>query len=457
MTTPARQSGSFPTVANIHKGTPKRKMVKNGNNIEIMGLDLKNKFRINFLPGTAGARESWHALHEKEYVKYPTDKFVIPDGYEVEVLHARIPSASVWHSWDWANETYDASGMKMAKADADHYIMRKDPLTYETVVKDGQPYEKFNVGDALTYERNGKKYALSMKSTGRLKLFLPELGQAVSFLLKTNSYIDSLYINEHLAAIQNVAEWLNGGVAGGIPIDIYRVERDSPWQKDGQSHKGKQWFIQIEANKEWIRSAIERMNKYALGETVVGMLKPVNVNTDNLPESAYVEADDETDPGTVQPENVIDGTATDSEPSMTYEQAKETFNVPAQKTEEKPAAPATTKPERPLAAETLRSLIARKVEKYNTQKVIVSQADRQIVAKNLDMTFEGQSTPRYELCKWLVGVSSTNDMTQAQVKALQDWLECKAFDSIPPEYALKEARMAHSAALKDAGQLELPA
>jgi len=333
MATPTRQQVGFPTVANVRKGTPKRKMKKNGRDIEIMGLDLKSKFRIDFLPGTQDVRRDWHALHEKDYVKYP-DNSTIADGYEVTLLNARVPSASIWDSWTWFNETYDASGRLIARADFDHYIVKKDPLTGEKLISDSKPYEKFNVGDAITYERDGKKYGLAMRSTGRLKLFLPELGRFVSFLLRTSSYIDSLYIHEHLGAIQSVADFLNDGIAGGIPLDIYRVERDSPYQKDGQSHKGKQWFIHIEANKEWVQAAINRMSKFALGETVVGMLQPVNIDMDNLPEQAFTETDDEVEPETVQPENVVDVVATESTParapaggpislgSMTYDEAK---------------------------------------------------------------------------------------------------------------------------------------
>lgn len=104
------------------------------------------------------------------------------------------------------------------------------------------------------------------------------------------------------------------------------MERDSPWQKDGQSHKGKQWFIHIEANKEWVQAAINRMSKYALGETVVGMLQPVNISLDNLPEQAFTEADDDTDPETIQPGNIVDAESTsiDIHP-MTYDEARDTI------------------------------------------------------------------------------------------------------------------------------------
>lgn len=110
--------------------------------------------------------------------------------------------------------------------------------------------------------------------------------------------------------------------------------------------------------------------------------------------------------------------------------------------------------ERPLSSETLRSLVTKKAERYDKEKVTVSQADRQIVAAVLDNTL-GDKTKRYELCQYLVGHSSTKDMTQAQIKALMDWTECHTFDAVPPEYVKQEANAAHSAALIAAGQLQM--
>jgi hypothetical protein len=110
---------------------------------------------------------------------------------------------------------------------------------------------------------------------------------------------------------------------------------------------------------------------------------------------------------------------------------------------------------RPLSAESLRALMGKKVQKHDVAKATISQADRQIVASVLDHIFNGEKTNRYELCSWLVGVASTKDMSQAQVKALQDWTECKAFDSVPPAYVIAEARSAHAAALVANGQLQM--
>ena len=122
-----------------------------------MGKDLKNKFRIEFLSGTDFQREGgrpsirqiWHNLHEKDYVKYG-DKYVTPDGYEVDYIRAMIPTARVMDGWEWSNKTYNSSGMLIASADGEKYITKKDPLTMETIVKRGEPYTKFEYGDAIS-------------------------------------------------------------------------------------------------------------------------------------------------------------------------------------------------------------------------------------------------------------------------------------------------------------------
>lgn len=318
----ARQEIGFPTVAYIRKGTPKRIMLnKDKKEYEAMGRDLKNKFRIEFLSGTDFSRENgkpsirevWHNLHAKDYVKYG-DKYVTPDGYEVEYIRAMIPTAKVMDGWEWSNKTYNGSGMLIASADGEKYITKKDPLTMETIVKRGEPYTKFEYGDAITYKNDkGNTINLKLKSSGRLKLFLPEMGEFVSFELRTTSYLDSLNIEQNLKAIQQVANAINGGMAGGIPLDIYRVEIETPYFAEGKSHKGKQWFIQIKANSEWANSAISRLNGYAMG--VPALQSPIVFRPPELPISA-IEDDDDDDgetPEQVIRENVSEGVISEEE------------------------------------------------------------------------------------------------------------------------------------------------
>jgi len=312
MTTP-RQAVSFPDVAIIHKGSPKKIMEKDGRKIEIQGDDLKNKFRIHFLPGTDDVRASWHAKHTQEYKKYG-DKFAIPDGYEVENLRVVIPAPSVWDAWDYGNECYN-SGRRVASADDDHYISLRDPNTGEFTIQNGKPFRKFTPKDTISYERKGKKYTLQMKTHGRLRLVLEDLvnaGHLVQVILKTTSFYDCQNIKKQLAGIQVIADSVNGGNAGGIPLLIYRAEQEVAWNhEDGSASRVKKWFINIKADPRWVQSAFARMGKNALtGSSINSLLLPAgSIQGDVNPDAETFESGDEGP----QPE-YVDATAQDIPP-----------------------------------------------------------------------------------------------------------------------------------------------
>jgi hypothetical protein len=325
---PVRQAVSFPTVAKIRKGTPKRIGTKDGREYQMMGKDLKNKFRIEFLPGTKDIQEKWHTLHEKDLVKYG-DKFVTAEGYEVNYIRAMIPTEKVMDGWRWSNETYNTAGMLIASADGERYWTKKDPITMETIVKNGEPYTEFNVGDAVQYTNSkGNKISLKLKSTGKLDLFLPELGEFVCFELRTASYLDSLYIEKNLRAIQGIANAINGGMAGGIPLDIYRVEVETPYMSNGESHKGKQWFIQIKANSEWAEAAIKRMNSFAMGGSQA-LLQAPSFAIPELPSIASEETDDEdgeTPEKIIAETNITEGSVTEYTSEQWADKLLEEYN-----------------------------------------------------------------------------------------------------------------------------------
>lgn len=334
MTTPTtpRQSISFPDVAIIHKGTPKQIVEKDGKTVQIQGKDLNQKFRIHFLPGTESVRAKWHAKHAQHFKQYGT-KYAIPDGYEVEELRVVVPSQSVWDAWDYGNEAY-SSGRRVALADDDHYISLRDPVTGEFIIHDGKPYRKFTPKDVIPYERGGKKYELIMKTHGRLRLVLEDLvtaGELVQVILKTTSFYDCQNIKKQLGGIQQIADSVNGGNAGGIPLIIYRSEQEVVWNKDdGGAARVKKWFINIKADPRWVQMAFARLGKNALtGEITPTPLLSGPVN----PEAETFEDGDGDIP------DIFDTTKEPpAEPAPTKEPA-----APAQAKE--PAAPPT-----PIAA-----------------------------------------------------------------------------------------------------------
>lgn len=103
---------------------------------------------------------------------------------------------------------------------------------------------------------------------------------------------------------------------------------------------------------------------------------------------------------------------------------------------------------RPLDPETLRDLLKKKVEYHAKKQTLATQADRGILATVLNTTFEGDKEKRRVLTGWLIENAHISAMSQPQVMALLDWLECHAFDSVPPKHAIEEAKAAYEVAVK---------
>ena len=284
-----RQSIAFPTIGKIRKGLPKQKVEKNyggqTKTIDVMGRDLKTKFRIELLPGLKPEmKEKFHETFKKFYVKYP-DNFLTPEGYEMEYIRAVIPTKQALAGFRWSNEAYNGTNVLIARAEGDRYTFRRNPVTMEVEVENGEPYEKFDFNNPLMYEKGNNEYKLQLKSSSTLNLFLPEFGEFVSFEMKSTSYIDSLNIRKNLMAVQEIADMVNGGNAGWIPLDIYRSEQETPYVSNGSGHKSKQYFIQIKANSEWSKKAIAEMNTFPVsfgGMKAEDFAPPIEIITREL-------------------------------------------------------------------------------------------------------------------------------------------------------------------------------
>lgn len=291
-----RQQEAFPQVAVIRKGTPKIEMSKNAykDAPKFFGLgnDLKDRFRIEFLPGTGeigaaglpddpkkwSVKEKFFSLHRDEYIKYDMTYrrpgvYATPDGFEMKTIRAIVPCRNILDSFQWANVVNNA-GTQIAEANDEQYLWEKNPLnTREYFVKNGQPFKAWNNGDTITYDKQGKKIVLPFKTSIRMNLFLPELERWVYFTLKSVSYYDRLQMNAQLHGIQFWADTLNGGNAAGIPLLIYRREQSVTWNKpDGSAQQTKQWLINIEADPEWVKWATTQMSNHAFGMSAPKML-----------------------------------------------------------------------------------------------------------------------------------------------------------------------------------------
>jgi hypothetical protein len=468
MTTPKQQI-AFPEVAVLRKGTPKVKGGQAGNFIQ--GKDLGNKFRISFFPGTKDSRDMWQKAHPESYVKYDMTYrlpgvYSEPDGFEIERIRAMVPFRSVFDAWEWSNEAHSA-GRMVAKADDDHYLMLRDPLTGKYIVQNGEPYTEFHHGDSVTYEKNGKPMNLPIKTVGRLRLFIPELERMVFITLKTTSYYDRLNIDSQLSAIQFLANTLNNGNAAGIPFYVYRREQEICWNKpDGSAQRIKKWLVNIEADSEWVKAATNRMANFALtgevmtrallpaGETIVGGISPDEID-DDAPEA---ELDN----------NVIDGVSSDVAETPAPATSVDTDFPPlpadwqaAKAAKEEEKKPADNKPmngaPRPYSAENLKAAIDKQVARYKGYTASPKQASLAVMLLDIAMMDEGKNA-RHTLTKYLFGKPSMKDLDGAEVNALIKWLDPQKQDGgdfTPGKHVTQEAKAAYRQALIDEGQQDL--
>lgn len=112
---------------------------------------------------------------------------------------------------------------------------------------------------------------------------------------------------------------------------------------------------------------------------------------------------------------------------------------------------------RPYTPETVKKAIASRVSGKSTAPA--SEKQQNLLAGKLNECFADQAQPdllRHSVTGWLVGKTSTKDMTKAEASALLDWLlEGEGSYDLHPA-AAQEAANIMAEALKDSGQQELP-
>lgn len=391
---------SLPDVAIIRKGDAK--IEKEGKTTR-PGPDLRDRFRVVF---RAGAEE-----YEKIFLSvYKTEK--------PERIRAMVLSQSVWDSWTWANEAYNA-GRMVAKADDTHYIFKRNPTTGVVEVQDGEPFTPFKPGDCITYTyvREGKPVPVSLKvkTNARLRLFLPELGRLVQFTLKTTSYYDRMQIEQQLASIQAMSNDLNHGNAAGVPFFIYRMPQEITWNKpEGGAQRVEKWLINIEADPDWVRAAVQRLAGFALtGEMPKGYLMP----------PTPVQLGGSVDPGQEETdENPLDAEFTDvtdegQEPPAPPEPTPQPQSTAEKKpTEQKPA-------DRPLSPDMLRDMLIRRASSKSGE---ASPQQVGLTVSMMEQVFAPAADAakiRHFCTEYLFGVKSTKELKGGQIKALLDWLK----------------------------------
>lgn len=473
MTTP-RMQFSFPVVAQIRKGAPKQPgKNRKGEDILVVGPDLKDRMRVAFLPGAEEYRALFIAGHPELAGQAPESLKTLT----VHRVRAMIPFAKVWEGLETWSEAYQA-GRMVLRANDKQVITRRDPSTGEYLVRDGEPFEAFVPGQPIVYERDGRRFELRTRTTTRLKLFLPDLGRMVMFELKSTSFYDSVNLKQNLGAIQLLADMLNGGVAGGIPFFVYRVEQQVTWNKPGgQAQRVPHWIYQIEVDPDWVKAATQRMTGYALtGQQIAGLLAPVaDLSGTEDPATGYNDPEEDAEGDVIDQEfipdsepaidpPVVERPAPDAQPETKSQTAPES-QAPQSPEEIVKAAPhnADNTLVRPMAPETLRAALTIKTAqpKYASRKATDKQL--RLAAILIEQAIAGMENPekiRHSVTAYLIGCESLKDATGPQLAVLLDWLNPAQSDDGSGEYLVdglsaKEITSVWTAACEAAGQLNL--
>lgn len=454
---PPRQQVAFPEVATLHKGTPKQKKTgADGKEYLIQGKDLVDRFRLHFLPGTEAVEAAWAEKTGAKPVNYGKNFADTGHNYEIATFRAIVPAQSVWEAWNYSNDVYNASGIRVAMADDHHYLFERNPLNlHEYFVQDGVPLKKWMPGDGVSYERNGKQIFLPFKSRGRLRLVFEDMvtsGHLVQVVLRTSSYYDCQNIKGQLQGIQGIADTIKGGNAGGVAFEVYRSQQEVSYvDKDGGGHKSKHWYINVKADSRWVKAAFDRLGEYALTGGVISQAflpAPAEIQGAVNPDLEPLD-DEENENGA---HAVVEGASWDAQP---FEQNK--AEVPPKP----PAPPAPAgQIERPLTPAVLRSFLATKASRYGDYAASLEQ--RGLMVGMMEEAFapdKDANKIRRSCVRYLWDVGSSKELSGAEVKALLDWLK-PTKDSGGAyhidEMAAQELHSVWTAAQVAAGQEALP-
>lgn len=231
-----RQEGTFPQIGVIRKGAPKRKMVKDGKEIEVVGQELHH-FRVEFDDKETEADQSFVGRFGKE----PTDIIIVLPFHEID---------RCWEAW---RETYVA-GALIHRCDGELVQYAINPRTGEKLVvggigPNGQPVLCKGKADGC-------------KPVGRLRVIVPELKRLAYLVVMTTSVHDIINISDQLEGIAS----MNGGRLAGIPLVLRRRPKkiSTPSGEAGKRARREKWLISIEADPEWVKAKLAKMHHDAL-------------------------------------------------------------------------------------------------------------------------------------------------------------------------------------------------
>ena len=227
--TTLRESIAFPEAGQIRKGEGKRKIQKNGYEIETVGHDLGCKFRIIFFEGEDNmkSKDRFFENHRDNITMDKDTNFILSPARIV----AMFPFSDAFRCWDFWYEAYIASRM-VARSDGERFIRLIDPQTGGIKVSNGETFIPYKHGQVVgTYTNTkGKVTEIKCKPVGRLKVVLPELIRMCFMTVFTTSIYDISQITSQLRGLDLIARNIpqSNGVAG-IPLALTRRMTSNTW------------------------------------------------------------------------------------------------------------------------------------------------------------------------------------------------------------------------------------
>ena len=357
---------SFPEIGQIRKGAPKP---ENGRG---PGRDL-DYFRAEFAENEDKAE----------------NVFVKVYGQEPHQLNILLPFDEIDRVWDAWLEAYTA-GRMVARSDGEKFIYLVDTKTGEVLVRDGQPYKKYEPEKpAGTYtDGKGKEQPIFCKPTGRLKVVIPELQRLAYMTVLTTSVNDIANLSQQLEALKEI----NGGKLSGLPMVLKRrPKKISTPKPDGSRARYTKYMLSIEADPDWVRKKLVDVKRAALPGNGLDLLG---------------DGDDDHD------EEVVD---------VEYEEHPEQIVKESDLKEQHNAEDVNKRPYPPeIVSERVKARIAYHEEKGGK----ASNRQRGLLVGVLESCFAGSQAEimRKGTTFYLTGKGSSKELTDAEVLALLDWL-----------------------------------
>lgn len=440
------RGASFALIGKIRKGKVETRKKQNGQEYTVP-VDLKY-FRIEM------ATDALQAQVNELYGPEPTE------------LNVLLPFNEIERNWITYLEAYK-TGRMVARSDGEHVLFYKNANGQVTVSGgkglDGEPV--YHPEDDIAYT-TAKGEPVKYKPVGRLNVVLMGLGRLAYCQVLTGSYYDVARISSQLEGIALI----NGGVLAGVPMILARRPAQiSVTKDDGSSMYVEKWLLSLEAHPAWVAerlraTAIASLPAGSEQKQVVALLSGNVEVTERDYHRAEASEDDE----------IIDGESRDVEgppPPDPFD------NEPSTNGEEVVDDGSDMLAARPWPPDVLRANLHYRMRQINENVALQSEGklpaggelpkedphDRNMIAAHMAKCWADKSADkkRKEVLTWLVGKSSTKDLTVTEVYILRRWLNWRPVSDGSGDWAInahsaKEILAAHKQALIDAEQMELP-